>query len=149
MATNESTATAPAPEATLKPTEYAFQPVRYSSPEVDHANLPGGAVQRFADTAETVATGAASILRLIEWDEQRAEDHESDTDAHPAPVLNDFHRGALLRLVAVNMDMLADQADHLKRWAYTQHTAEGKTEELADALRLVKHCERMAKGQRA
>lgn len=149
MAINESTATANAPEATPKPAEFAFQPVRYSRPEVEHANLPGFPVRRFADSVDTVATGAASILRLIDWDTQRAEDHESDPDAHPVPVLNDFHRGALLRLVAANMDMLAEQADHLMRWAYTQHTAEGKTEELADALRLVKHCERMAKGQRA
>lgn len=149
MATNESTATAHQPEAAPQHKAHAFDPVRYSRPEVDHANLPGGAVQRYADTVEAVATGAASILRLIEWDEQRAEHHDSDPDTHPVPVLNDFHRGAMLRLVAVNMDMLADQAEHLKRWAYTQHTAEGKTEELAEALRLVKHCERMAKGQRA
>lgn len=149
MATNESTATAHQPAATPQPTAHAFEPVRYSRPEVDHVNLPGGAVQRYADTVEAVATGAASILRLIEWDEQRAEDHDSDPDTLPVPVLSNFHRGAMLRLVAVNMDMLADQAEHLKKWAYTQHTAEGKTEELADALRMVQRCERMAKGQRA
>jgi hypothetical protein len=138
MATNESTATA-----------YAFKPVRYSRPEVEHSNLAGLPVQRNMDTVEGVATGAASILRLIEWDEQREEVHETGPNTHPEPVLNNFQRGALLRLVAVNMDMLADQADDRKKWAYTQHTAESKTEEQTEALRLVKRCENVAKGQRA
>lgn len=148
MATNESTATAQAPEATRQPIAHAFEPVRYSRPEVENANLPGGAVQRYADTVETVVTGAATILRLIEWDEQRAEVHDAEPDARPAPLLDQFHRSALLRMVAANMDMLANESDHLKRWAYTHHTAEGKTEELAEALRLVKRCESMAKGER-
>lgn len=148
MAVQESTSTTKPAAGAPRPAAHAFEPVRFSRPEVDHASLPGGAVQTYADTVETVATGSASILRLIEWDEQRKEVHESDPETNPAPVLNDFHRGALLRLVAANMDMLADQADHLKRWAYRQHTAEGKTEELADAMRLVKRCENMAKGQR-
>lgn len=145
MATNESTATVSAPEAAPIPTEHAFKPVRFSRPEVEHASLPGFPVRRFADNVDAVATGAASILRLIDWDEQRAEDRESD----PGPVLNDFHRAAMMRMVAVNMEMLAQEAGRLMEWAYTQHTVEGQTEELADALRLVKRHERMAKGQRA
>lgn len=138
MATNESTATV-----------YAFKPVRHDRTEVDRVSLPGCAVQRHAGTVEVVALGAAAILRLIEWDEQREEDHESDPDAHPVPVLNDYYRSALLRLVATNMEMLADETARIKQWAFTSHTPEGKAEELAQALRLVRHCESMAAGHRA
>lgn len=147
MATNESTAAAK--PGAPQPMEHAFEPVAYGHPEVKHASLPGGAVDRFADQVEAVSIGSASILRLIEWDELRGDDHASDPETDPAPVLNNFHRGALLRMVAVNMDLIADQASEIRRWAYRQHTAEGKTEELAEAMRLVQLCERMAKGERA
>jgi hypothetical protein len=150
MAKKEFTASTQGKEqgVALPPKEYEFQPVKFSRPEVAQANLPGGVVQDFADEVETLSTGAATILRLIEWDEQREENNEADPEAQPSPVLNDFHRNALLRLVAANMDSLAKQADHLKGWAYRHHTPEGKTEELADAMRLVRKFENLAKGVR-
>lgn len=142
MATNESTAKDQPNEAAKQATEYAFEACDYGWPEVEHANLPGGAVQRFADKVEAVSIGAASILRLIEWDGLRGDDHENEPETMPAPVLSDYYRGALLRMVAVNMDLLSEQAESLKRWAYLQHTAKGKAERLREAEQLVRMNER-------
>jgi hypothetical protein len=85
---------------------------------------------------------------LIEWDELQQDDHETDPDAHAAPVLGAYHRNALFRLVATNMGMLCQEADRINKWASEQHTPEGKAEVLADAMRTVRHFECMAKGQR-
>lgn len=136
MATRESTAINQRQE-TDRTTEYAFKPVHLGHREVDGANLPGCAVQKFAEQVESISMGTASILRLIEWDDLRKMDHESDPDNQPTPLLNDYHRGAMLRMMAAHMDMIAEQSNDLKRWAYEQHTDAGKAEKLADAMRLV------------
>lgn len=148
MAKNESTATTQTKDVGKEPEARDFQPVKLSRDEIDSARLPGSAVRSFADDVHDITAGAVSILRLIEWDDLREDDHETDPDAHPAPVLGAYHRNVLLRLVATNMDMLCQQADSINKWAFEQHTPEGKTEVLADAMRTVKHFECMAKGQR-
>lgn len=140
MSTKESTATTH--------NQHIFQSVRLSRDEVEGARLPGGAVRSFADDVRDITSGARTILQLIEWDDLQEDDHETDPDAHPAPVLGAYHRNALLRLVATNMDMLSQRADNINKWAFEQHTPEGKTEVLADAMRTVRHFECMAKGQR-
>lgn len=138
MATNESTASRAPTESTSFADRHAFSPVSYGNKAVDRARLPGCTVQRFADTVEAVSTGSASILQLLEWDSLRGDDHETDPESQPPAVLNAFHRSALLRMVAANMEMLSDQANELKIWAFTQHTDEGRAQELASAMRLVK-----------
>lgn len=148
MAKNEFTASTQDQETGKRTTSREFQAVELSRDEVDHASLPGGAVRSFADDVHDVSLGAASILRLIEWDDLREDDHETEPDAHPAPVLGAYHRNVLLRLVATNMDMLCQQADQINKWAYEQHTPEGRADVLADAMRTVRHFESMAKGQR-
>lgn len=148
MAKNESTATTQTQEAGQGPKPREFQAVKLSRDEVDQASLPGSAVRGFADRVFDLSAGAASILRLIEWDEQREDDHKTDPEEYPAPVLGVYHRNVLLRLVAANMDMLCHRAESLNKWAFEQHTPEGKTEVLADAMRTVKHFECMAKGLR-
>lgn len=138
MATNESTASGDTQEPEPRRTKHAFKPFEYGHEAVEHAMLPGGAVQHFANEVEAVSMGAASILRLIDWDEQCGDAHQDNPEKEPAPVLNDFHRGVLLRLVAVNMDLLTMRANDLKNWAFEHHTAEGKGETLARAMHLVK-----------
>lgn len=148
MAKNESTATTQTQETGQGPKPREFQAVRLSRDEVDQASLPGSAVRKFADHVFDLSAGAASILRLIEWDEQREDDHKADPEEYPAQVLGVYHRNVLLRLVATNMEMLCHRAESLNKWAFEQHTPEGKVEVLADAMRTVKHFECMAKGRR-
>lgn len=148
MAKNESTATTQAQQTGQGPKLREFQPVKLSRDEVEGAQLPGSAVRCFADDVRDIATGARTILQLIEWDEEREDDHKTDPDAHPAQVLGVYHRNVLLRLVATNMDMLYQRAESLNKWAFEQHTPEGKTEALADAMRTVRHFDCMAKGLR-
>lgn len=148
MAKNESTATTQTQATGQDPNPRDFQPVKFSRDELEGARLPGGAVRSFADDVHDIATGAGTILRLIEWDEQREDDHKTDPEEYPAHVLGVYHRNVLLRLVATNMDMLYQRADSLNKWAFEQHTPEGKAEVLADAMRTVRHFECMAKGQR-
>lgn len=149
MATNESSASSTTTEQAAPETKHEFEPVNYGMEEVQHAQLPGGAVQDFANTVEAVSMGSASILRLIEWDVLRGDAHEADPDSQPAPVLNEFHRGVLLRMVAANMDLITDEANRLKDWAYQRHTIKGRAEQLAAAMQLVDRCERLASGERA
>jgi hypothetical protein len=149
MATNKSTAIQQDQIEALRPTEYAFQPVQLGHPEINHASLPGAAVQLFADKVEAVTMGAASILRLIEWDDLRKMDYEGGTESEQLPILNNYHRGVLLRMMAVNMDLIAERASDIRTWAYEQHTTEGKAQVLADAMRMVRRCENMAGGSRS
>lgn len=147
MAKNESAATTQTQAMGQTPKTRDFQPIKFSREEVEDARLPGGAVRSFADDVHDIAAGAETILRLIEWDDLREEEHETDPDANPAHVLGAYHRNVLLRLVATNMDMLCQKADRINKWAFEQHTPEGRTEVLADAMRTVRHYECLAKGQ--
>jgi hypothetical protein len=139
MAKSESNATTQTQTTGQGPKPRDFQPVRFSREEVEGARLPGSVVRSFADDVHDVSAGAASILRLIEWDDVREDDHKTDPDAHPAPVLGAYYRNVLLRLVAINMDMLCQEADRINKWAYEQHTPEGRAEVLAEAMRREQH----------
>lgn len=148
MATDKSTAFQSDNDRPEPACEYVFKPFAYGRSEVDHAALPGGTVQRFANLVEAIAMGSQSIMELIEWDVMREDDHETDPEC-PPPVLNNFHRGTLMRMVRANMGVLCGEAESIKTWAFEQHTPEGKAEALADAMRTVQHHERLAKGLRS
>lgn len=121
MATSEST-------ATNNDAQFEFEPFAYGHKEVEHASLPGGAVQRFADLVQDISMGSETILRLIEWDEMRGDDHKEEVGA-PPPVLSVTSRSILMRLVAANMDVLSSEAERLREWAYKHHTPEGRAAE--------------------
>lgn len=149
MTKSEPTATTQAQDVRQRSTTHEFQAWTLTREEVDRAKLPGVAVRKFLDDVYDVSIGASSILRLIEWDELREEDHKTEPDAQPQPVLGAYHRNVLLRLVAANMSMLVQKAERMSSWAYEEHTPEGKAEVLADAMRRVPPHDHLAKDQRA
>jgi hypothetical protein len=144
MAKNESTSNIQAPDAEPRSEVRTFKAVRLSRREADDALLPGTAVQRFAEHVQDVASGAASILRLIEWDEIEC---ELEPDNIRPPLLSCSDKNAMLRLVAASMDLLWDQSDHLTTWAYEHHTEEGRAERLRAATQMVnRHTEKSRPG---
>lgn len=136
MATLKSIPCGGEDEASKRAIDYAFRPFKYGRDEIDTATLPGGNVQRFANLVESISQGSSTILDLIEWDEMRADEHTADP-AEPPPLLNRFHKGVLLRLVATHMEVLSREAEDIKSWAYDHHTDAGKAAQLEEATRLV------------
>jgi hypothetical protein len=130
MAKNESTSNNQNSEIDPRPVDRHFSPVRFSRKEADSALLPGFAVLHYADVVQDVASGASSILRLVEWDETMS---ELESDTNRPPLLNASHKSAMLRLVAASMDLLVEQSEHLTTWAYEYHTEQGRAERVETA----------------
>ncbi len=136
MAQQEPNETAPRQDAGYRPIEYQFQDIRHTRREIDKQQVHGWKVREFADNVEAAARGAVSVLKLIEWDIDREDQHEMNPDTWPAPVLSGWHRESLRQLVTFSLEALTEQAYELKEWAYLT-TPEGKRKELDDAVRLV------------
>lgn len=112
-------------DSTSCPTDTAiFEPFQWHRDEVERAKLPGRAIMSFATKAQDISTGAKTILEILEADELAE-------DADRRRLLNEAHRGHLLRMVITSLGMLGETSDEIMEWAFEHHTPEGRKEAAA------------------
>jgi hypothetical protein len=95
---------------------------RFHREAVDNVRLPGGAVMRFAEMAHDMARGMRTVASVLAADDQATQ----DADAPRLLAVDD--REALIRVMYLNMDLMASQAGELMEWAYDCHTDKGRAE---------------------
>jgi hypothetical protein len=108
--------------------EPMFRPFEQFHVAVDNAKLPGGPIRAFASTVLDLALGACTIAEMLEQDSMR----DAFDDPEP-PLLNDFHRGTLQRMLIAQSRVLATEAQNVMDWAYEDHTPEGRADRLEKA----------------
>lgn len=77
---------------------------------------------RFAEMAHDMARGMRTVASVLAADDQATQ----DADAPRLLAVDD--REALIRVMYLNMDLMASQAGELMEWAYDCHTDKGRAE---------------------
>jgi hypothetical protein len=99
-----------------------FTPYQGWREAVDHVDVPGNVLMRFAEKVESIASGSSVILQIAE---ANAIDRDFCDDGGPSPYFNDAHMSVMLKLVQTSIDMLSSEAENIKEWAYKQRTVGG------------------------
>jgi hypothetical protein len=112
--------------------KYAYEPHTWHRTVVDKAQLPGGAVARFANHVVNISGGLELVSGLLA-ENQVLIDHG---DTERPPILSPDACNMLQRLITANLNDLQMKAQDLMTWAYEQHTQQGRDERRAHH----KHC---------
>lgn len=93
---------------------------------VAQVDIPGVHFSTLAQRTQEIARGLSTVVQMLEDNGLRS----GFENEHP--LMSEYHAGSLLRMTAVVLDMLADDAESDLRAVYHHRTPEG----IAEAARL-------------
>ena len=110
-----------------------FEPYQWEREGTNNIDVPGHVLLSFAEKVQAVAYGSNAILQIAEMN---AIDRDFQDD--PKPYFNANQMGRMLTLVRTSIEMLGDEAETLKDWAYEHRTKEGALESYHSAVNRLK-----------
>jgi hypothetical protein len=109
-----------------------FAPYQWEREGTNNIDVPGYVLLSFAEKVQAVAYGCNAILHI---EEVNSISFELDD---PKPYFNANQMGRMLSLVRVSIEMLGDEAERLKEWAYEHRTTDGALESYHSAVNRLK-----------